>query len=77
MRQDGLARPVYGATSGLAYDTQRCKKSANFLVHQALTSNNSAMAWNFVEGSMEKHGNGMEFCCYSGVRTLMMFMHLN
>ena len=29
------------------------------------------MAWNFVEGSMEKHGNGMEFRSYSGVRTLI------
>ena len=33
------------------------------------------MAWNFVEGSMEKHGNGMEFRCYSGVRTLLKAGH--
>ena len=23
----------------------------------------------FFEGRMENHGNGMEFCCYSSVRT--------
>ena len=49
-----------------SFDIQRCKKLASF----SGIAGADAMAWNCVECSMEKHGNGMEFRCYSGVRTL-------
>ena len=56
---------VYGAAFGPAYYyIQWCKKISQFFWY-------NRHWWNSVKGSMEKHGIGMEFCCHSGVRTLL------